>query len=80
MAGKKMQLGRWLYECPQSWQNFIEHLDETGCQKNNDESFSVDTLNKELSWFEAEYHKDDLNPYIDFNDENGYKLFVLVHG
>ena len=72
-----LQLGSMLYSCPANWFRFIRDLEtRTGQQ----DGFSVEQLNQELSRFKAQYIDGSSKPKVDFADEQCYTLFVLAYG
>lgn len=74
-------LGSMLYSCPANWVNFIQDLRKREIKQNDTHGFDIDTLNQELSRFNAQYIDDvNLPSRVDFKNEKYYNLFVLRYG
>lgn len=77
---KTLKLGSLLYMCPPVWYNFIKELRNQGVEEENDDGFSVETLNRELSAFDAHYYYIGNTGYVDFQTESSYVAFLLTYG
>jgi hypothetical protein len=72
-----LKLDRSMYLCPVSWINFIKDLRHRNVEQNTFEGFEIDTLNRELKPFKAQYIPSER---VDFANEKCYTLFVLKYG
>ena len=77
---KTIQLGTYLYTSPTVWHNFINNLTIRGVKQDDDEGFSLETLNSELNQFDARYYSEDRIGYVEFASEESYFAFLLAHG
>ncbi len=77
---KTIRLGSFLYTSPAAWHNFINDLTNRGVKQDDDEGFSLETLNSELEQFNARYYDEDRIGYVEFASEESYFAFLLTHG
>ena len=69
----------YLSECPTGWQRFIEDM-QSRIPVNSREGFSIETINKELRVYQANFYESGRNSFVDFTSEKCYNLFVLKYG
>ena len=74
----RMQLGKLLYECPAAWINFINDLGQRNVPTEDDEGYSVGTINNELKLFGGTYLGNENR--IEFETAGGYTYFLMVYG
>ena len=67
----------YLEDCPQGWRNFIEDI-RLRIEPNEDGGFNEATIQTELHKFRAKYA--DQSPWLVFNDDRMYNVFVLKYG
>lgn len=76
-----LELGSFLYACPNSWVKFIRYMEKAKAEKNPDGGFSVETINCYLKWFGAYYEdKQDGTGCVVFKSKKHYLKWVLVYG
>lgn len=85
----RLTLSSSLYVCPQNWFNFIKDL-ESRLEHNDQNGFSVETINQELARFNARYVEGKKYQHagvefvdrasVEFDSEESYTMFVLLYG